>query len=370
VSVTAATDGKVGDQITLVASAAGSNGFNPAGGSVEFKARPSGAAIGTAGSLGSATLALDSVSNQWRATLTYTTGADNTPLADAGTYLFTAHFGQTDTLAADVSDDYSFTLTANDPTITVTLPGSGTITTGDSPAIVRVVLDTTGRKDRLDDNCPGDSTCGDIQLLGTGAATAPSGPVVELGNNTGIYGREFSVSGLDAGTTYSISAHYTGNKYFNAVTSGAQTLTVNKKTVAVTVSATSPMTVNATQNLSASVSPAAAPGTIQFKVNGVAHGSAVTLANGTASTPWTPTSIGTFNITAEYTSSSVNYASQTTSNTVAVTVKAIVTSVTVSAPSPRQYGQQTTLTAAVTPSTAPGTVQFKLNGINFGTPAT
>ncbi len=141
VSVTAATDGKVGDQITLVASAAGSNGFNPAGGSVEFKARPSGAAIGTAGSLGSATLALDSVSNQWRATLTYTTGADNTPLADAGTYLFTAHFGQTDTLAADVSDDYSFTLTANDPTITVTLPGSGTKhTTGDSPAIVRVVL--------------------------------------------------------------------------------------------------------------------------------------------------------------------------------------------------------------------------------------
>lgn len=370
VSITAATvDQKIGEAITLIAKVEGSNGFTPTGGSVEFKVRPSGAAIGTAGSLGSATLAFDSVSSQWRATLTYTTGADNTPLADAGTYLFTAHFGQTGTLAADVSDDFSFTLTPNDPTITVTLPGGGTITTGDSPAIVRVVLNTTGRKDRLDDNCPNDSTCGDIQLLGTGAATAPSGPVVELGNNTGIYGREFSVSGLNAGT-YSISAHYTGNRYFNAVTSAAQTLTVNKIGVTVAVSATSPMTVNSTQNLSATVSPEAAPGTVQFKVNGTNHGSAVTLANGTASTPWTPTSVGTFNITAEYTSSSVNYASTTTSNTVAVTVNPITTSITVSAPSPREFGQQTTLTANVSPTAAPGTVQFKLSGVNYGSPVT
>lgn len=371
VSVTAATDGKVGDDITLIASVAGSNGFDPAGGSVEFKVRPSTAPIGDAETIGTAqSLAFDSGSGQWRATLTYTTGADGTPLESAGAYLFTAHFAQTATLAADVSNDFAFTLTPQDPTITVTLPNSGTITTGDSPAVVRVVLTTTGRASRLDDNCPsgqGGSSCGDIELLGTGATTAPSGPVVEL--ETGVWGREFSVSGLDAGT-YSISARYTGNTYFNSVTSAAQTLTVNKKTVAITVSATSPVAVNATQNLSASVSPTAAPGTIQFKVNGTAHGSPVTLSSGTASTPWTPTSTGSFSITAEYISSSVNYASQTTSNTVAVTVNAIVTSVTVSAPSPRQFGQETTLTATVTPSTAPGTVQFKLNGVNFGSPAT
>jgi hypothetical protein len=370
VSITAATDGKVGDDVTLVASVAGSNGFDPAGGSVEFNVRPSTASIGNAAIIGTAqSLAFDSVSGQWRATLTYTTGADSTPLESAGAYLFTAHFSQTATLAADVSNDFAFTLTPQDPTITVTLPNSGTITTGDSPAVVRVVLTTSGRASRLDDNCPsgqGGSSCGDIELLGTGGTTAPSGPVVEL--ETGVWGREFSVSGLDAGT-YSISAHYTGNTYFNEVTSGSQTLTVNKKTVAVTVSATSPMTVNATQNLSASVSPTAAPGTIQFKVNGTAHGSAVTLSGGAASIPWTPTSVGSFSITAEYISSSVNYASQTTSNTVAVTVNAITTSITVSAPSPREYGQETTLTATVTPSGAPGTVQFKLNGVNFGSPA-
>lgn len=370
VSVTAATDGKVGDSITLVASVEGSNGFNPTGGGVEFRVRPSTAQLSAAQAIGSAPLVFDSSSNQWRATLQYTTGADNTPLENAGAYLFTAHFAQTDTLAADVSDDFAFTLQPQDPDISVILPNSGTITTGDSPAVVRVVLTTTGRASRLDDNCPsgqGGSSCGDIELLGTGAATAPSGPVVEL--ETNVWGREFSVSGLDAGP-YSITAHYTGNTYFNAVTSSpAQTLTVNKKTVAVTVSATSPMTVNATQNLSATVSPTAAPGTIQFKVNGTAHGSAVTLSGGTATVPWTPTSVGTFNITAEYTSSSVNYASQTTSNTVAVTVNAIVTSVTVSAPSPREYGQETTLTATVTPSAAPGTVQFQLNGVNVGSPA-
>ncbi len=364
----------IGDPITITATVEGSNGYSPGeagqAGRLQFRVRPKTPqgefqSIGTLGGepLTNCTALVCTVS------ITVTTGEGAIP--DHGEYELSAVFPGTDHLTSITSAAYSFTLAPQDPDIDVTLPNSGTITTGDSPAVVRVVLTTSGRASRLDDNCPsnqGGSSCGDIELLGTGATTAPSGPVVELGNNTGIYGREFSVSGLDAGT-YSISARYTGNTYFSSVTSAAQTLTINKKTVAVTVSATSPMTVNDTRNLAASVSPTAAPGTIQFKVNGTAHGSAVTLASGTATIPWTPTSIGTFNITAEYTSSNVNYASQTTSNTVAVTVNAIVTSVTVSAPSPRQYGEETTLTATVTPSTAPGTVQFKLNGVNFGSPA-
>ncbi len=254
VSVTAATDGKVGDDITLVASVAGKNGFDPTGGSVEFKVRPSTAALGSAASIGTArSLAFDSVSQQWRATLTYTTGADNTPLENAGAYLFTAHFTQTATLAADVSDDFFFELEPQDPTITVTLPGSGTITVGDT-AVVRVVLTTSGRATRLDDNCPageGGSSCGDIELLGTGAATPPSGPVVEL--ETNVWGREFPVSGLDAGT-YSITAHYTGNTYFRAVTSDpAQTLTVNKFTPTVTVNTVTSVQVGNSLSLSATV---------------------------------------------------------------------------------------------------------------------
>lgn len=584
VSMTAATNGKIGDDITLVASVAGSNGFEPGGGTVEFRVRPSTAQLSSAQAIGSASLALDAVTNQWRATLTYTTGTDNTPLESAGAYLFTAHFAQTSTLASAISDDFSFTLQPQDPTIAVTLPNSGTITTGDSPSVVRVVLSTSGRANRLDDNCPanqGGSSCGDVELLGTGAATAPSGPVVEL--ETGVWGREFSVSGLGAGT-YSISARYTGNTYFNPVTSTAQTLTVNqfaptvalstitsvqvgnslslsatisgtglscpgircpaggtisfykdsvdsanllgtsaaisttsgsisistggttllpnagdyaivahyngdatngnvaaatsasatatltKRTptvtvgnktatlgsavtftasistgsagvsadctscaqfkvgstlatatsigvaqnvvnglatlpdvptgsgafaangsyviwldyagnanvnagndsgtlhlaqeVTITVSAPASTTVGQSTTLTATVAPANAPGTVQFKVGGTKLGSPITLSSGTATYNWTPPTTGTFDITASYTSTSNNYLDDPDSNTVSVTVNPITVTVTVSAASAVTLGNSITLTATLSPSTAPGTVRFFADGVD------
>ncbi|MBK9547302.1 MAG: Ig-like domain repeat protein [Dehalococcoidia bacterium] len=41
-----------------------------------------------------------------------------------------------------------------------------------------------------------------------------------------------------------------------------------------------------------------------------------------------------------------------------------------SAPASTEYGKSTDLAATVLPAAAPGTVQFKLNGVNFGTPVT
>ena len=195
---------------------------------------------------------------------------------------------------------------------------------------------------------------------------------MELGSGTGIYGREFSVSGFNAGA-YTLTARYTGNNYFASVTSSpAQTLTVEPIKVHVSVGATSTMTVNGTQNLSASVTPAGAPGTIQFKVNGENHGTPVTLSGSTASSPWTPTSTGPFTVTAMYIPANGNYAPDAANppNTVTVTVSAILTSVSVSAPASTEYGKSTNLAATVLPAAAPGTVQFKLNGVNYGNPVT
>ncbi|MBE0611025.1 MAG: Ig-like domain repeat protein, partial [Dehalococcoidia bacterium] len=246
VSVTAATNGKIGDQITLVASVAGSNGFDASGGTVEFKARASNAQIGAAQSLGTASLALDSPSGQWRATLTYTTGVDNTPLADAGAYLFTAHFGETATLAADVSNDFSFTLTPQDPTITVTLPNSGTITVGDTGNI-RATLSTSGNASKFTNQSA------TIQFRNNGTAL-PNGTVSVSNLGSGVYGADYSVVGLAAGS-YNITAHYSGNNTFAAVTSDpAQTLTVNKFTPTVAVNAITSVQVGNNLSLSATIS--------------------------------------------------------------------------------------------------------------------
>lgn len=245
VSVTAATDGKIGDGITLVARVAGGNGFDPTGGTVEFKARRSTQQIGSAASLGApVTLALDAGTGEWRASLTFTTGT--APVADAGAYLFTAHFGQTSTLAADVSEDFSFTLTPQDPTITVTLPNSGTITVGDTGNI-RVELATAGTASRLNDNSA------TIQFRHNGTAL-PGGTVAVTNLGSGVYGALYSVSALAAGT-YSVTAHYSGNNYFNAVTSSpAQTFTVNKFTPTVTVNTITSVQVGNSLSLSATVS--------------------------------------------------------------------------------------------------------------------
>jgi hypothetical protein len=148
--------------------------------------------------------------------------------------------------------------------------------------------------------------------------------------------------------------------------SDSATVTVTARTVTVTVSATTSMVVNAAQTLSVTVSPSGAPGTIQFKVNGTDQGTAQTLASGAASVSWTPTSTGSYNITATYTSTDTGYASQSTSNTVAVTVSPIATTLTVTGPATGVKDTALTLSANVAPSAAPGTIKFFADGTEVG----
>jgi hypothetical protein len=130
-----------------------------------------------------------------------------------------------------------------------------------------------------------------------------------------------------------------------------------------------------TSTFTASVSPAAAVGTVQFKVDGVNFGAPVTVSGGTAvSGLYTPSSAGTKVVTAVYSGgsdSSSQYGTSTgTTNlvvsqaTAATTTNLALSSATVAYPG--------TVTATATVSGAvtinAGTVQFQVDGTNVGSP--
>ncbi|MBK6561714.1 Ig-like domain-containing protein [Candidatus Amarobacter glycogenicus] len=165
---------------------------------------------------------------------------------------------------------------------------------------------------------------------------------VTTGGGTGTFG---SSGG------YVIWAEYTANTNLNAASdSGNLTLA---QPVDLTVSAPAIVQVNTAATLSATVSPASAPGTVQFKVNGTNHGSPQTLSSGAASISWTPTASGSYSITATYNSSSTTYLDDDTSNTATVAVPAAVT-ITISAAAAVTVGAITQRVGAG----SPGTVRF------------
>src|SRR5690606_27730692 len=105
---------------------------------------------------------------------------------------------------------------------------------------------------------------------------------------------------------YDITAEYTStnSSFLSTTASNTLVVTVTAQTVAITVSVDdNSITLGGAIEFTASVSPSAAPGTIQFRVGGTNVGSAQTLSSGTATFNWTPASAGTFNVTATYTSS-------------------------------------------------------------------
>jgi len=126
-------------------------------------------------------------------------------------------------------------------------------------------------------------------------------------------------------------------------------------------------------NLTATVSPAAAGGTVQFKDNGTNIGSPVTVSNGTATLSQTFNSAGAHSVTAVYSGGAGYNGSTSSASTVTVSDAAPVnqdTTTTLQAPGTATAGEAVNLTATVSPAGAGGTVQFKDNGTNIGSPVT
>ena len=167
------------------------------------------------------------------------------------------------------------------------------------------------------------------------------------------------------------------NQYGSSAISKSITVSVATNQ-APTVSVTNPAngsSVSTGQQLTLTATAADGDGSIasvQFKINGVNQGSALTVSPYTTS--WTPTSAGTYSITAVATD---NGGLTTTSTAVSLTVAAPANqlpTVTISSPTNNATGtagQAVTLTATANDSDGTiASVQFKVNGANQGSALT
>ena len=217
-------------------------------------------------------------------------------------------------------------------------------------------------------------------LTATVSPSAATGTVQFEVNGTDI-GSPVTVSGgtaqkqtstLPVGTD-NLSAVFTpttGNDF--SASTGTATFTVDpvKTTTSLSVSPPSPQPGGTQETLTATISPSAAPGTVQFEVNGTDIGSPVTVSAGTAQTQTSSLPSGTDSLSAVFTPSSSDYAGSTGTASFTVTAAATQTTLTVTPASPQQFGTNETLTATISPSTATGTVQFEDNGTNIGSAVT
>jgi hypothetical protein len=136
------------------------------------------------------------------------------------------------------------------------------------------------------------------------------------------------------------------------------------------VSPASPVTQGSPVTLTATVTPASATGTVQFKDGAGNLGSPVAVSGGTAALTTSALPAGARSLTAVFTGSSANI-SGSTSAAVTYQVNAPVATPTTTALSVNPSGTATqystvTLSATVSPAGAAGTVQFTDGGANLG----
>ncbi|MFG1785161.1 Ig-like domain-containing protein [Rhodococcus oryzae] len=121
-------------------------------------------------------------------------------------------------------------------------------------------------------------------------------------------------------------------------------------------------------DLTATVVPAGATGTVQFKDGATNIGNAVPVNNGTATLKHTFATNGAHPITAVYSGDAANKASTSAAATVTVSTDPVIvdTTTTVNVPATAKTGTAVDLTATVAPVGATGTVQFKDGAANVG----
>ncbi|HEY6423396.1 MAG TPA: Ig-like domain-containing protein [Pseudonocardiaceae bacterium] len=160
---------------------------------------------------------------------------------------------------------------------------------------------------------------------------------------------------------------------FNGSTSSAVTFTVNtpaqNTTTALGVTPASPAPSGATETLTATVTPSAAVGSVQFKDGTTNIGAAVPVSGGTA-VGTTVLPDGSHSLTAVFTPTNpANFTGSTSPAVTYVVNGAAVTTSTVlgvTPASPAPAGTVETLKATVTPSAAVGSVQFVDGTTNIG----
>jgi hypothetical protein len=206
---------------------------------------------------------------------------------------------------------------------------------------------------------------------------------VNLGSAVALLGGSASsavVSSLAVGAT-PVTAVYGGDGSFNTSTSSSLTQTVNEAdTTTAVASSVNPsvfgQSVVFTATVAAVLPGTGTPtGTVQFQTNGVNFGSVVTLLGGSATSSVISTlAVGNTTVSAVY-AGAVGYKTSTGTLSGGQTVNPANSATAVSSSAnPSVFGQSVTFSASVTAvspgtGTPTGTVQFKTNGVNFGSAA-
>ena len=175
--------------------------------------------------------------------------------------------------------------------------------------------------------------------------------------------------------SHSITAVYSGTAGFGGSTAQAQTIEISSSALSTTTTLQVPATAvtGTAVDLTATVAPNNAVGTVQFKSNGTSIGSPVAVTSGVATLSHTFDTAGAQSVTADFTASAGFVSSSAPAQTVTVSDPAPVdveTTTSLSVPATAITGTAVDLTATVAPNNAVGSVQFKSNGTAIGSPVT
>ncbi|NKZ73477.1 Ig-like domain repeat protein [Rhodococcus hoagii] len=175
---------------------------------------------------------------------------------------------------------------------------------------------------------------------------------------------------FDAAGSFAVTAEFTGAAGFTDSTAPAQNVVVSDPDVTTSLSVTAPesATTGSSVDLSATVNPSNAVGTVQFTDNGTPIGSPIAVVNGVATLPHTFTSAGAHSVGADFVADAGFTNSSAEVQSVTVADPDVETSLSVSAPASATTGESVSLSAQVSPVAAQGSVQFKVNGSPVGSP--
>ncbi|WP_137875496.1 Ig-like domain-containing protein, partial [Rhodococcus sp. Q] len=223
-------------------------------------------------------------------------------------------------------------------------------------------------------NVPATSTIGQaVDLTATVAPADATGTVqfkdgatdigapVPVNAGTATLNHAFTTVG-----NHDVTAVYSGDATHNPSTSAVSgvDVTVVGTTTALNVPATA--VTGAAVDLVASVDPAGATGTVEFKDGDTVLGTAP-VTDGTATLSHTFTTAGSHSITAAYSGDASNAPSASAASTVDVTIAVVDTTTTLNVPATAKTGTAVDLTATVNPAEATGTVEFKDGDTVLGT---
>ena len=255
----------------------------------------------------------------------------------------------------------SMVLSAGTHTITATYSGDANDASSTSNAITQVVNKVTPTVTLSVDHNPAvlPDTVNFTVLV---APPSPGAPIQLLDGQTVIASTtsqgppvSFAISSLSPGV-HNITAVMTGDTNLNGATSNAVSETMQSKTTVSLTSQSQSTSYGQPVTLTASLSPAAATGTVQFTDGATNIGSA-TLSGGSAALTVSTLASGTHQIVATYSGDGVYLTSQSATWSQTVT-KAATAVALVSSLNPSNSGQSVSFTATVSPSSSTGSVQF------------